>query len=113
MTNIGMRTLYLLSSSDSGEMTPYEVPVRFEWINKPCIVRGEDFQYKATCLCSFPKSNGKVRYIVEDNGRLFVQRLEQITFDFHTERAIREGIPRDEAKLKNYQEAWGIPPIGG
>lgn len=54
------------------------MPHTFEWINKPCVVRGEDFEYAATCLLAFPKSNGKVRYIVEDNGRLFVQRGEQI-----------------------------------
>lgn len=54
-------------------------PKGFTWINKPCEVRGEDFTYQATCLCSFPKSNGKVRYIVEDRGRLFVQRPDQVT----------------------------------
>lgn len=50
------------------------------WINKPVTVRGEDFSYEATCLCSFTKTSGKVRYIVEDHGRIFVQRLEQLTF---------------------------------
>lgn len=50
------------------------------WINKPCLVTGEDFSYQATCLCSFPKTNGKIRYIVEDRGRLFIQRREQLTF---------------------------------
>lgn len=56
------------------------LPRGFEWINKPVTVRGEDFTYEALCLCSFPKSSGKVRYIVEDNGRLFIQRKEQLTF---------------------------------
>jgi hypothetical protein len=53
----------------------------FTWIDQDVTVRGEDFTYRARCLCSFPKSNGKVRYIVEDNGRLFVQRREQLTFE--------------------------------
>lgn len=52
----------------------------FTWIDIPVVVKGEDFQYEATCLCSFPKKNGKVRYIVEDNGRLFIQKREQIVF---------------------------------
>jgi len=90
-------------------------PTDFIWINKRCVVRGEDFSYEATCLCCFPKSNGKVRYIVEDNGRLFIQRKEQITFfgptqDVHQMRADAEGISRDEAKVRNYGEAYGIDP---
>ena len=28
--------------------------------------------------------------------------------DPHTARARREGIPRDEAKRRNYEEAWGM-----
>ncbi len=55
-------------------------PSDFQWINRPVRVKGEDFSYEALCLCSFPKSSGKVRYVVEDNGRLFVQRREQLTF---------------------------------
>lgn len=55
-----------------------ELPEGFQWINKPVTVIGEDFTYEATCLCSFPKSNGKVRYIVEDRGRLFIQRESQL-----------------------------------
>lgn len=57
-----------------------ELLPKFTWIDVPVVVKGEDFQYEATCLCSFPKKNGKVRYIVEDNGRLFIQRREQIVF---------------------------------
>jgi hypothetical protein len=55
-------------------------PEGFTWIFQPVRVKGEDFSYDALCLCSFPKSSGKVRYIVEDNGRIFVQRREQLTF---------------------------------
>lgn len=58
----------------------WENPHGFRWINQPVIVKGEDFSYEAVCLCSFPKKNGKIRYIVEDNGRLFIQRFEQLTF---------------------------------
>lgn len=68
------------TGNDSGEMITMILPEGFTWINKPCVVSSEDFSYKATCLCSFPKRSGKVRYIVEDNGRLFIQRKEQITF---------------------------------
>ena len=53
---------------------------RVRWIGCPVRVRGEDFDYEATCLLAFRKLNGKVRYIVEDNGRLFIQRREQLTF---------------------------------
>lgn len=56
------------------------IPPDFEWIDRDCVVRGEDFTYRARCLCSFPKTNGKVRYIVEDNGRIFVQRGSQVSF---------------------------------
>lgn len=56
------------------------LPEGFEWINREVIVSGEDFAYRAKVLCSFPKSNGKIRYIVEDNGRLFIQREAQITY---------------------------------
>lgn len=56
------------------------LPPGFVWINKPVTVTGEDFTYEATCLCSFPKTSGKVRYIVEDHGRIFVQRAEQLKF---------------------------------
>lgn len=55
-------------------------PNDFVWINKPATVRGEDFSYEATVLCSFPKTSGKVRYVVEDHGRIFIQRGTQITF---------------------------------
>lgn len=88
------------------------------WINKPVTVVGEDFSYEATCLCSFTKLNGKVRYIVEDRGRLFIQRESQLQWpeldvrDIHQERADREGISRAEAKVKNYGEAYGIDPKG-
>jgi len=76
-----MRTLFdHVESGDESYMVPHLFPEGFEWINQPVTVRGEDFSYEATCLCSFPKSSGKVRYIVEDNGRLFIQRKEQLTF---------------------------------
>jgi hypothetical protein len=55
-------------------------PPDFAWIDKPVEVRGEDFTYRARCLCSFPKTNGKVRFVVEDNGRIFVQREDQLTW---------------------------------
>lgn len=55
-------------------------PPGFVWINRPAIVSGEDFTYEATVLCSFPKSNGKVRFIVEDHGRIFIQRDAQIKY---------------------------------
>lgn len=57
-----------------------EPPEGFEWINKPVVVHGEGFQYRATCLCSFPKINGKILYIVEEHGRIFIQRKEQLRF---------------------------------
>jgi hypothetical protein len=65
---------------DSGEMDMVKMPARFEWINKSVTVIGEDFSYEATCLCAFPKTNGKVRYIVEDRGRLFIQRESQLVW---------------------------------
>lgn len=57
-------------------MTPHG----FKWICRPARIRGEDFEYEALVLCCFPKSSGKIRYIVEDRGRLFIQREEQITY---------------------------------
>lgn len=128
----------------------------FRWIDKPAMISGHDFMYRAQVLCSFPKSNGKVRYIVEDNGRLFIQREEQITYidletgvvppdqpvnaeeervrkiyegvtdqnsadkemqiamgldpvDIYTERAKREGIPREEAKTRTISEMYHGP----
>lgn len=48
------------------------------WLNKPVTVIGEDFTYEATCLMRFTKLNGKVRYVVEDRGRLFIQRESQL-----------------------------------
>lgn len=57
-----------------------EIPDGFTWIDKRVRVRGEDFEYEAQCICSFPKASGKVRYIVEDRGRIFIQREEQLTF---------------------------------
>lgn len=55
-------------------------PADFVWINKLASIRGEDFTYQGRVLCSFPKSSGKVRYIVEDRGRLFIQRESQVTW---------------------------------
>lgn len=57
-----------------------DYPGGFKWINKKAWVIDEDFKYQAKVLCSFPKSNGKVLYIVEDNGRIFVHREEQIEY---------------------------------
>ncbi len=73
-----METLMRMSTSDSGECSAVEQPTSFRWINKPVTVIGEDFSYEAICLCAFPKTNGKVRYIVEDRGRLFIQRESQL-----------------------------------
>ncbi len=109
MTDVAMRTLYQMSSGDSGETYSHEMPVHFEWINKRVVVKGEDFEYKAKCLCSFPKSNGKVRYIVEDNGRLFIQRREQLTFiedrPFNPPPKVGTepppGYPTDQTAMKN------------
>lgn len=86
-------------------------PTDFIWINKRCVVRGEDFSYEATCLCCFPKSNGKVRYIVEDNGRLFIQRKEQITFFGPTQDIPEKVVP---AKLGTGCPICGFrhPPDG-
>lgn len=56
------------------------LPASFEWINRPAIIRGVNYSYLAVVLCSFPETSGKVRYIVEDSGRLFIQRKEQITY---------------------------------
>lgn len=87
-------------------------PGGFTWIFREAEVRGEDFTYRAVVLCSFPKRNGKVRYIVEDNGRIFIQRIEQITFvgdevrpttlDTHTLRDPRKVITRSEAMSPAY-----------
>jgi hypothetical protein len=57
-----------------------EFPESFEWINRRAVIRGEDFEYEAVVLCSFPKTSGKVRYVVEDRGRIFVQREAQIRY---------------------------------
>lgn len=69
-----------VESGDESYMVPHEFPEGFEWIGRPAVVSGEDFSYPATVLCSFPKSSGKIRYIVEDRGRLFIQREAQITY---------------------------------
>lgn len=85
----------------------------FKWINKSVEVRGEDFSYVATCLCSFPKTNGKVRYIVEDNGRLFIQREEQLDFlmepeEFEfKEQTIGEALELHYEKNKNNDDPLG------
>lgn len=55
-------------------------PPGFAWLKEPVLVKGESFRYFGTALCSFPKLDGKVRYVVEDQGRLFVQRGEQLDF---------------------------------
>lgn len=77
---------------DSGEMDMVKMPARFEWINKPVTVIGEDFTYEAICLCAFPKSNGKVRYIVEDRGRLFIQRESQLQWHDEPNQTIGEAL---------------------
>lgn len=46
----------------------------------PCNRVRRGLQYIARVLCSFPKSNGKVRYVVEDHGRIFIQREPQIRY---------------------------------
>lgn len=55
-------------------------PEGFKWIGRNAIVGGEDFTYVGHVLCSFPKTSGKVRYVVEDNSRLFIQREAQIKY---------------------------------
>jgi hypothetical protein len=62
------------------EVADGELIEGFRWINRRCVVKSEDFEYQAICLLSFPKSNGKIRYIVEDHGRLFIQKPEQVFF---------------------------------
>jgi hypothetical protein len=84
-TSIGMEKLAYEMFESLGKLSDevlesIKFPVGFRWINKIATVKGEDFSYNATVLCSFPKSSGKIRYIVEDNGRLFIQRREQIVF---------------------------------
>ncbi len=94
---------------DNGEVDTIKLPEGFEWIGKPCEVRGEDFTYEATCLCSFPKTNGKVRYIVEDRGRLFIQREEQIAF--YTQLSSQEPKVNSPEYLAAQREiAWGLGP---
>ena len=79
-----------------------KAPNDFVWINKPATVRGEDFYYEATVLCSFPKTSGKVRYIVEDHGRLFIQRGTQITFGAPT---VTEKVARPDPELLELEKA--------
>lgn len=93
------------------------VPPGFVWINRPVRVRGDDFTYVATCLCSFPKTNGKVRYIVEDNGRLFIQRDSQLEFLADTptiqDRMQSEGEIEEKSTFrKPPQFARGCPHCG-
>ena len=99
---------------DSGEMDMVKMPARFEWINKPVTVIGEDFTYEAICLCAFPKSNGKVRYIVEDRGRLFVQRESQLKWPDTDEeariKAIYEGVTDANSAQKELQIVEGYDP---
>lgn len=94
---------------DNGEVDTIKLPEGFEWIGKPCEVRGEDFTYEATCLCSFPKTNGKVRYIVEDRGRLFIQREEQIVWlDPEADQTIGEALElKYEREQKNNNDPLG------
>lgn len=99
-----------VKDGDESFNVPHEFPAGFTWYNMPATVRGDDFEYKANVLCSFPKSSGKIRYVVEDAGRLFIQKSTQIFFDVHSERAIREEISRDEAKRRNYMEGYKPPP---
>jgi hypothetical protein len=90
----------------------------FVWIGRDVTVRGEDFTYKAYCLCAFPKRNGKVRYIVEDNGRLFIQREEQIvwmdepkpTDEEERIKAIYEGVTDANSADKELQIVEGYDP---
>lgn len=102
---------------DSGEMVESFFPIGFVWINRPVRVRGEDFTYEATCLCSFPKTSGKVRYVVEDHGRLFIQRESQLEFlaDAPTmqDRMQSEGeIEEKHAFRKEPQFSRGCPHCG-
>jgi hypothetical protein len=55
----------------------YPAPLACRIIDKPVLVRGEDFSYWAQCLYEFTKTNGKRRYLVEQDGRLFVQSPNQ------------------------------------
>lgn len=41
-------------------------------------VTGEDYSYEGTLVGVITKSNGKVRYVVEERGRLFVQSAKQL-----------------------------------
>lgn len=93
------------------------MPPGFVWINKPAIVSGEDFTYRAQVLCSFPKTSGKVRYIVEDNGRIFVQRESQIKFiddDPSVEEQLGIDMNSGDKKLKGACPHCGYrhPPDG-
>lgn len=89
-----------------------EVPDGFEWINKPVTVRGDDFTYEATCLCKFPKTSGKIRYIVEDRGRLFIQRDEQLTFlTPMQERMQKEGELEEASRAASANQAQGVSDL--
>lgn len=69
-----------VTPSADGTLPTWGMPTDLVWLNKPVTVHGEDFSYEAIALLQFPKRNGKLRYMVEDNGRLFVQRREQLAF---------------------------------
>lgn len=75
----------------------------FKWIDREAIISGEDFSYRARVLCSFPKTSGKVRYVVEDNSRLFIQRDAQITYvdqsPAQLKKMISDGSVQVKAKL--------------
>ena len=83
-------------------------PTDFVWINKPVTVIGEDFTYEAVCLCSFPKTNGKVRYIVEDRGRLFIQRESQLKW--HDESQPQVNSPEFLAAQREIVRGLGPKP---
>lgn len=88
--------------------TDRELPEDFQWLDLPVTVRGEDFSYEATCLCSFPKKNGKVRYVVEDRGRLFIQRSEQLEFRRQPNKStIKDIYERVVAKSKDLGASYG------
>lgn len=101
------------------------LPSGFAWVDREADITGEDFTYRARVLCSFPKKNGKVRYVVEDQGRIFVQRLEQIKYvgesgplfpdvEKARVRAIYQGVTDQNSAAKEAQIVEGTipePPI--
>lgn len=75
----GMRDLLtILDASNPDAKAPTDFGIIIHM--RPVEISGEDFVYQGTALFEFRKTNGKRRFMIEENGRLFVQSPKQVRF---------------------------------